>query len=378
MPESHLGSLISSLWSIVHPAVDFRFSLAVGYGEHLYEVPRRLGVNAALDAAAAAVVEAYAIFCSRRAVTARGLMLYSKALRELRLSLDDAVVARSAETLCAVMVLLSLMDLGDGTWTGHCEGVMQLIRSRGPCDPHDNFEAQLVIIARAPALLEGVFNDAIIISDDDRQVFDGTSGPMLHLISRTQQLLERWCALDDKVADDPSFLLDARECHHLSSDAIQEWRSTVQAIDAKLSAVDPDSIELIREHAQVHRYFGLTIGVVIVCNCVISAIDSARSEGLLRERKDLISEVLVLVDVVSGYGPMAATHVPMALAAAYIGAADLGMQSRIESALERHRKTGSPAPETARLIQNVAFATGKFRKRLESRGRRCGDLCEAR
>ena len=54
----------------------------------------------------------------------------------------------------------------------------------------------------------------------------------------------------------------------------------------------------------------------------------------------------------------------MALGAAYIGAEDQTTKDLIESALEKHKEAGFSAPETTRLIANLAFATGHFRRRL--------------
>jgi len=99
--------LCISFCSIIHPSFDFRYNLAFGYGNYMHEIPRRLGVSEALDAAVATVVEAHSTFCSRRPATTRGLLLYSKALSNLRASLDDVGTACSNETLCAVMILMA-------------------------------------------------------------------------------------------------------------------------------------------------------------------------------------------------------------------------------------------------------------------------------
>lgn len=70
-------------------------------------VPRRLGINEALDAAADALVTSYTCFIAGSAVaTSDVLIKHSNALSALRRVLDDPVKAQSSETLCSTMILL--------------------------------------------------------------------------------------------------------------------------------------------------------------------------------------------------------------------------------------------------------------------------------
>lgn len=72
------------------------------------DVPRRLGINLALDAASDALVAAHTNFCSNgRFVPEQGFLAkYSQALNALRDILDDPDKAYSSETLCAIMILM--------------------------------------------------------------------------------------------------------------------------------------------------------------------------------------------------------------------------------------------------------------------------------
>lgn len=76
------------------------------YGGYLTLIPRRLGLNEALDTAVDAMVTTHASFSSCKEVTIKSLTKYSRALGALRRCLDDPVTASSSETLCAVSVLL--------------------------------------------------------------------------------------------------------------------------------------------------------------------------------------------------------------------------------------------------------------------------------
>ena len=105
-PVCALSATLMSFVSVVDPSTQYKYNLAWAYGDYLLEIPKRLGTNKALDAAAETMVEAHRSACLRQPVTTDCLVNYSRALEALRVSLDDAVTAGSAETLCAVMMLL--------------------------------------------------------------------------------------------------------------------------------------------------------------------------------------------------------------------------------------------------------------------------------
>lgn len=78
---------------------------ALCYGDLIQEIPQRLGSNPALDAAAGALVNAFAALPSRR-VPQNTLVKYGSALKCLRLCLADPVQARSPETICAIYLII--------------------------------------------------------------------------------------------------------------------------------------------------------------------------------------------------------------------------------------------------------------------------------
>ncbi|KAK1087540.1 hypothetical protein LTR48_002495 [Friedmanniomyces endolithicus] len=256
----------------------------------MHEIPRRLGVSEALDAAVATVVEAHSTFCSRRPATTRGLLLYSKALSNLRASLDDVGTACSNETLCAVMILMacqSLMGLNSGAWTGHSEGAIKLLKARGPPDPDDMFETELVMCVRAPAL-EGIFNEEIEMMLPDPPGSRYSEVSVLNIVSQTQSLIRRWSGPHGLGLGDATIVEDAKECYKVSQDAIEEWRAIATAMDASMELAKPQPLALVHEHARVHQYLGLLVAVTIILNCIVSVIDRDHCAKLIRERTALI------------------------------------------------------------------------------------------
>jgi len=100
---------------------DLRYNLTWAYGGFIQDVPRRLGKNAALDAAATSLALSHVRYSTgRRDAAPEELKAYINALKVLRNCLDDPVVARDANTLCAVMLLLFCQvrthNLGQKEW----------------------------------------------------------------------------------------------------------------------------------------------------------------------------------------------------------------------------------------------------------------------
>jgi hypothetical protein len=83
---------------------DPRFDLSC-YGIFLPEVPKRLGSHPALDASASALMSAYPCVYNRQP-SREALSKYGRALRVLRLSLDNPDSNKIVDTLCAIYFLL--------------------------------------------------------------------------------------------------------------------------------------------------------------------------------------------------------------------------------------------------------------------------------
>lgn len=81
------------------------------FGSFMYEVPRRIGHNAALDAAAACLMHTRSTaFHTRPLEDLESPRLYLAAVRKLQACLDDPTDGTSSNTLGAA-VLLSLVEV---------------------------------------------------------------------------------------------------------------------------------------------------------------------------------------------------------------------------------------------------------------------------
>lgn len=172
-PSSDFTIFVGSVIDRVHitSESDLRYNLTWAFGGYLLEVPRRLGVNVALDAAADALVTCHLRFNSGvKAPSRKELTKYTYALGQLRVSLDDPLIAASSNTLCAVMLLtlcqvshrkcahgISLtcrqhfIGLTGSSFTSHSDGAAQILKARGGrYDEEDPFEAMMLLSLRGP------------------------------------------------------------------------------------------------------------------------------------------------------------------------------------------------------------------------------------
>jgi hypothetical protein len=108
-PTSDDEILSSLLVSKLNINDDLRFHLSWAYGGFFDDLPSRIGSNEALDAAVDALVSAHSrlTLANRASVPdLDGLGKYTHAVTTLRVSLNDPIKAREANTLCAVWLLM--------------------------------------------------------------------------------------------------------------------------------------------------------------------------------------------------------------------------------------------------------------------------------
>ena len=107
IPSGDTMRLQSAFVANISTAIDIKYSLLWNFGIFITDVPRRLGCNEALDAAAKCLMTAYGPFCNgQRLGSETSLLEFGRALNALRRCLANPIVARTSETLCSVMILM--------------------------------------------------------------------------------------------------------------------------------------------------------------------------------------------------------------------------------------------------------------------------------
>jgi hypothetical protein len=102
-PQNELTAIVNGFVTAL-AVEDVRFDLSI-YGPFFKDIPRRLGKNEALDASVLAMTTAYPSLRTRQQ-TPEMLRCYTDALRALRDRLQDPATAGTAETMCAVWLVM--------------------------------------------------------------------------------------------------------------------------------------------------------------------------------------------------------------------------------------------------------------------------------
>ncbi|EFQ99034.1 hypothetical protein MGYG_02046 [Nannizzia gypsea CBS 118893] len=344
LPVNGVTALRNSFIETLKPTTDLRYNLAWSFGGFLADIPRRLGVNEALDSAVQVLVESHQDFCAGLGVTSRMLVGYSRALRMLRLYLDDPVKARASETLCSVMVLLMcqrFIGVSEGDFTGHCEGAAQLLRARRYYDPKDEFESKLVLSLRGPVVFEGLLNQKIQFTPEEWKTLvenhlDGVTpeGRMMRSVAKVPGLLNRARKIRKDGGTDENLLIDALAAYHLAKGAADELRIKYNKArfpkEGQFSFKDP----IVMAHSFYQRSFGLSLTVAIILSCVVTGIDP--DNAVVVDPSTYIDEILEIAGSATIYRPLGASFVPMCLMMAWISTGDVTRRATIEAALKAY------------------------------------------
>jgi hypothetical protein len=103
-PLSNDVTMLISAFSSLLEIEDPRFNISI-YGPFIEDIPKRLGTNEALDAAALAFVAAFPWLHTRQ-LSLETYHKFTHALKALRVCLNDPVRAGTPETLCAVYMTM--------------------------------------------------------------------------------------------------------------------------------------------------------------------------------------------------------------------------------------------------------------------------------
>ncbi|KAL8753175.1 MAG: hypothetical protein Q9184_005495 [Pyrenodesmia sp. 2 TL-2023] len=339
-----LSSLSSAFVHCLSQKVDIRFQLLWNFGDYLTSIPCRLGVSAALDAAVDALVAAHSAFCVGNLVSNPVVWRkYSRALSVLRHDLDDVVKARSAESLCAVMlnsIVQLLLDPSSDELISHTQGAARLMKSRGFVEPSDQFERNLMNTLRGPVVFDALLTDKIQFSSREWNSFIGKGlGPQdspaaqwLNCIAAVPDLLQRSKAAL-KLCEPPSLHTLSLELETRS--LLEKCTTSISTLRERLQAYDPISTPAeLRDHLHaLHlRSLGLALSTGILLNCVLSGLEGTSNE-ICEESSSWSDEIFHLSKLATKYRPLGAMAMGICLKFAWMGAASADARERVEALL---------------------------------------------
>ncbi|KAL8677712.1 MAG: hypothetical protein Q9186_005896 [Xanthomendoza sp. 1 TL-2023] len=292
--------LISAFVGRISQGIDIRFQLPWNFGDYLNELPRRLGVSEALDAAADALATAHASFCAGNLTpTSDVLVKHAHSLAALRRDLTDVVKARSSETLAAIMVL-SITQVFEALLANTIHLTSREWKTLNAGTPehfHKYLDGQwFTCIADVPDLIQRS-KAALILHEP----------PSLHLLN-----LE----------------LEVRAL-------LEDINPMITRLRDRNDTFDKNAVPaLISNHLGTHylRSLAMALGVGIILNCVLSGLEG--TSMIVCEESTLWSDEIVrIAEICTVYRPLGSMNMLVALRMAWAGAARLESKERIETLL---------------------------------------------
>ncbi|KAL8949735.1 MAG: hypothetical protein Q9222_004181 [Ikaeria aurantiellina] len=282
-----LTTLTGALIKDVDPTLDIKYQLPWNFGGFLMMIPQHLGSSAALDSASNALVTAHSQFCMGTSKTSSQVVVqYARALKVLRLELDDSAKARSSELLCAVMVLM---------------------------------------IAQ---VFEALTNDRIQFTPEEWKTLVGeeidptaTDGKWFQGLAKVPDLMQRCKSALNRHQHSVSQLLslqyEARSLLQRFEAVIEEFRGRMERYK-KMSDTGPLT-DMIKAHHL--RTLGLGLSAGIMLNTILGRLD-AYDQSLNENSSHWSQEINQLAEAAIKYRPLGSLAFVLCLSLAWVGAAD--------------------------------------------------------
>ncbi|KAF2221346.1 hypothetical protein BDZ85DRAFT_15916 [Elsinoe ampelina] len=293
VPDNSLTRMISRFTANLDTDKNSNFQLPWNFGPFLEDVPRRLGHNAALDAATEAMMAAYMAFRSRGETNASMnnqlcLRSYGRAVNSLRECLNDHR-ASSSETLCSTMMLLiveTLSGLDKEKVLSHAGGAAGILKARGHAKSRNAFEDKILLSLRGPVIMHALFTTEPLFTDEQWEELIinpiegyGVDGRVLKTLALFPNLL-----LDTRAAfsQEPIDYEKLRTIHTKMKDLYINHALNRQEVVARFEELDsrePDikrlSIPLLVMHSHFARQAAVTLSYEAMLCLLLSTVCSA-------------------------------------------------------------------------------------------------------
>ncbi|KAG8530539.1 uncharacterized protein KY384_005042 [Bacidia gigantensis] len=309
-PTSDLDRLTQAFVSKASPSIDISHQLVMNFGGFLAEVPRRLGVNEALDAAAGVLVTAYAGYCA-------------------------GDLNPSAKTL----VFMRNTDLT----VNHYVGASEIIKHRGFSGPQDDFERLLLATLKGPVVINALFDSRIqftphewqnlVLMGMDISTIDGDLifclAQVPSLMSRVEGARFQHIIPRDNTGDIQSDILCLLVEYQIILGKLRDrWERTKQNI-VPAGFDSYEARRLLHCHHARMLAFGLSVGILV--NCLRKNLNRASQVSISQESSQMSEEIVELAQMLVVYRPLGSIVFGFFLGIAWIGASDPELKEKIET-----------------------------------------------
>ena len=122
----------------------------------------------------------------------------------------------------------------------------------------------------------------------------------------------------------------------------EDFQPILNILRARLNDLDLATVSLSVEvsemiHAHYTRSYGLGLAIAVVINCILGALEDDNYH-LRQESSQMSDEILKLADTVTRYRPLGALYMRLCLSAAYIGASEEHMRTRVMVSLVDYQR----------------------------------------
>ncbi|KAF5679764.1 hypothetical protein FHETE_655 [Fusarium heterosporum] len=331
---------------------DLRYDITC-YGDFLRYIPARLGRNEALDASADALATTFSSLYQRQGYqTVEALTKYGRAIKSLRICLDNPAKARMPETMCAVyliMICQGWLGRDDDPSTCHGLGLAHLLKAAARENWQAGFETEMVLTFCVPVIIESISNPQVRLEKwfwDILDNFRKNNPPSTSQGQKTAQdaqdaggipslSMRNLGRLPDFINEPEANRMDITCAYHRLCRDLTKVNEIVKAVTwAPGYSPTPAQLRLSRAYNSV---YSVMLTVLVILGQLMQAFDPY-SLDLVGEAALCCSEVVAMAHRISEYRPLGASHVPLTLAIAWAATEEPVLKAQLKQLLNEYQE----------------------------------------
>ncbi|KAK2612207.1 hypothetical protein QQS21_001783 [Conoideocrella luteorostrata] len=336
-PSSNISITVGMLVSVLEvtdPGYD-----VFSFGSFIKEIPKRIGHNPALDAAASAFASAVKGARSKQR-SVESLRKYAISLQAVQNTINDPEKTYSAETLCAIYLIMVCHDWVVSKYDkypNHGEALSHLLKIMVDREPQDPFAIQVMVTAGIAVILENVFNPAINVQPWIHKLADLSQSSAANKRADASPGINFNCLEVDKLGSIPELIYKPWE----NIDRIQSLYESIWSVYPGIkhfgetvivpACVGPLSLlplKLTRALTCFHAAQCLMISIGIAMNGFLRCVNPT-DQPLADECYELCTDAISLAERAKVQRPLAAGHIAMLIVVALLSSNDDDQQATL-------------------------------------------------